>query len=216
MKLTPPSRAASTLTLGMVTLLATTIFAQQLSTKASDDGKTAKLVADMISQYHIKQSEINDNISSHLLDTYLKQLDPQRLYFTQDDVDSLDRFRNQLDDMIKAGNVEFATIAYDLYLKRLDERIQTAQRWIDAEHDFTVDESMSVDFDKMPWAKNAQEIDERWLETSMLYHVGQLLQAAGRLPQAIAHFAQAVDLAENIGHPKLEDYRAALDKARQA
>lgn len=162
MKFTPPSRAASSLALAMVLLLATTIFAQQLSTKAPEDGKTARLVADMISQYHIKQAPIDDQISSKLLDAYLKQLDPQKLYLTQDDVDSLNDFRTQLDDLIKAGNVEFATTTYDMYLKRLDERIAVAQQLIDADHDFTVDETMTVDPDKTPWAKSKKELDERW------------------------------------------------------
>lgn len=162
MKFTPPSRAASAVALSMVLLLATTIFAQQFSTKATEEGKTAKLVAEMVGQYHIKQAAIDDAISSKLLDAFLKQIDPQKLYFTQDDIDGFAEYRTKLDDLIKAGNVEFAYTTYDLYLKRLDERIALAHQFIDAEHDFTVDESMSVDFDKMPWAKSNKEITDRW------------------------------------------------------
>ena len=74
----------------MMLLLATTIFAQQLSTRETEDGKTARLVSDMILDQHVKRAPLDDDVSSKLLDTFLKQLDPQKLYFTQADVDSFD------------------------------------------------------------------------------------------------------------------------------
>ena len=33
---------------------------------------------------------------------------------------------------------------------------------IDAEHDFTVDESMSIDAKDLPYAQTTAELDERW------------------------------------------------------
>ncbi len=162
MKVPMPSRAASSLALVMVTLLATTIFAQQLSTKGTEDGKTARLVAEMITQAHIKQAPIDDAVASKLVDAFLKQLDPQKLYFTQADVDSFAKYRTQLDDLIKAGDVSFAFTTYDLYFKRLDERIALAHRWIDAEHDFTENESLTLDAEKTPWAGSEEEMQDRW------------------------------------------------------
>ncbi len=162
MQLTPQSRATSVLTVGLLALVATTIFAQQLSSAAPADQDTAKLVAGMISKYHISQKPLDDKISAMLLQRFVKELDPQKLYFLQSDVDELGKYRDHLDDLLKQGRVDFGYEVFALYLKRLDERLAVAHKLIDAPHDFALDESMVVDGDKMPWAADLKEINERW------------------------------------------------------
>ncbi|MGE3316112.1 MAG: carboxy terminal-processing peptidase [Planctomycetaceae bacterium] len=162
MKLLAPSRAASSLTLGMVLLVATTMFAQQLSETKSGDGKTAQTVAEMISRFHISQKPIDDQISTQLFDRYLEQLDGRKLYFTQADIDGLSGYRTQLDDLLKGGDISFAYRAFDIYTARAAERISMAQKFIDAEHDFSLNEELEVDAEKLPWAATEKEVSERW------------------------------------------------------
>ncbi len=162
MKLTAPSRAASTLALIMVLLVATTIFAQQLSEQRSSDGTTAKLVTEYISRYHISQKPVDDAISAQLFKRYLEQLDPRKLYFTDADIQRLGGYRENLDDQLKAGDVSFANVAFDLYLERLAQRVKLAHELIDAKQDFTVDEGLDVEADKIDWAKSEEEINDRW------------------------------------------------------
>lgn len=163
MRISPPSRAACTLSVVIVLLVASTIGAQQLSGQANNsDQTTAKLVAEMISKYHISQKHIDDRISQLLLKRLLKDLDPQKLYFLQSDIDVFSKYRDQLDDMIAIGNVDFARQVFDVYLRRLDERMAVAHSLIDAAHDFTVDEYLTVDGDQIAWAADKQELDDRW------------------------------------------------------
>lgn len=157
-----PSRAAVTLTIGMVLLLATTIFAQQLSGTRSEDSTTAKLVCEMVQRHHISDHRINDDTSKMLLERFLDELDHQKLYFMHSDVEELRKYERELDDLLKVGNVDFAYATYDVYQRRLDERIKLAQQLIDAEHDFTIDEQMIFDPDELNWAKTEAEIHERW------------------------------------------------------
>lgn len=163
MRFSPPTRAASVLTGVVVLLVASTIGAQQLANPAGTlDSTTAKLVAEMVSKYHISQSQIDDKISQKLVKRLLKELDPQKQYFLQSDIAEFERYNTHLDDLIKQGNVDFARLVFDRYKQRLDERMTVAHKLIDAPHDFTLDESMSVDGDKLPWATTAAELDERW------------------------------------------------------
>lgn len=163
MKLKAPSAAASTLTVLMAALVATTMFAQQLSTASADDQSTTRLVAQMVQQYHISQDEIDDTISAKLLDKYIRTLDPQKLYFFESDVEFYSkRYRTKLDDALKQGQVDFAYGVFEQFRKRLDEQMELAHKWIDAEHDFTVDEEMMSDADDMTWVKTRAEMDDRW------------------------------------------------------
>jgi carboxyl-terminal processing protease len=155
-------RAIGTLAIGLTVLIATTIFAQQFSSNAPADQETARLVASMISKYHISQKPLDDRISAMLLNRFLKELDPQKMYFLKSDVDELAKYRDHLDDLIKRGNVDFAYEVFDLYLKRLDERLAVAKKLVESQHDFSIDESMAIDGDDLAWAADVKEANERW------------------------------------------------------
>lgn len=163
MKLNPPSKAASALSLCMILLLGTAIFAQQASTPDStNDAVTAKRVCAMVSRFHISGKPIDDAVSQKLMKRFVKQLDPQKLYFYKSDIDNLEREKNQLDDKLAVGDVNFAYNSFDLYLKRLQERMEYAQQLVDVNHDFTVDESIVVDSKELDFAKDQSELNERW------------------------------------------------------
>jgi len=155
-----PSRAASTLSMAMVFLVATTLLAEHLS--APQQANVAKLVCEMIESTHIGQKPIDDAISGKLVDEFIKTLDPQKLYFLQADIDRFNKFRTELDDLIKAGNLDFATSVFDSYLTRLGERIEVAHKLIDQPQDFTIKEFIDIDAKDLPWSKTPEELSERW------------------------------------------------------
>jgi carboxyl-terminal processing protease len=156
------SRATTALTAVMVALVASTIFAYQAAEPRSGDAKTAMLVCKMIEQGHISHVKINDDISVKLFNRYIDMLDARKLYFTQADVDNLGQDRNRLGELMKAGNVDFAYKAWDLFIERMKERTKLADELIDSKQDYTIDEGMVIDAEKLPWAKSDAEIRERW------------------------------------------------------
>lgn len=160
MTLRTPSRASCTLSLVVVLLVATTLLAEHLT--ASQQSTVAKQVCEMIESTHISQKPIDDTISAKLVDEFVKTLDPQKLYFLQGDIDRFNKFRNDLDDLVKAGNLDFATSVFDTYLQRLNERIAIAQKLIDAKQDFSIKEYMEIDAKEIPWSKSPEELTERW------------------------------------------------------
>ena len=162
MKFTPFLRARAALTVGLMVLVGTTIFAQQLSSAAPAEQETAKLVSNMIKKYHISQKPLDDRISAMLLQRFVKELDPQKFYFLQGDIDDLAKYRDHLDDLLKMGDVKFAHELFLLYVKRLDERIVTAHKFIDTPQDFTNDENLDIDGEKLSWSIDLKEVNERW------------------------------------------------------
>ena len=49
-----------------------------------------------------------------------------------------------------------------LMLQRFDRQIEVAKKQIVANHDFTVDESIEIDAEKIPYAKSQDELNDRW------------------------------------------------------
>ena len=162
MKIKAPTYTAGFLTLAMGAFAALGFIAHAYSGPPDGDAETTKLVAGMITRYHISQKTINDEVSEQLLDRFIEQLDPQKLYFLQADIDEFNKQKTKLDDQILEGDVKFAYDVYDRYDAVMKERMKLAHRLIDAEHDFTRDEAMVTDADQLAWAKTEEEIEGRW------------------------------------------------------
>ena len=162
MKLTRPSRAASTMVLGVFLLVATTIFAQQLTRPSEEAAHTARVICTMVNKYHINHGEVDDSIAPKLFDRFVDLLDPQKLYFVASDLEEFEADRMKLDDQLKKGDVTFAYNVFNRYSDRVKERVDHAQRLVDLPHDFTVDEEMATNGEDLAWAKNQDEINERW------------------------------------------------------
>lgn len=163
MRFRNPTRVAALLTTGMLVMIACALGAQQLRGGAqTKEGRTAAIVTQMITKSHINHAPIDDEVSKKFLERYLKALDPQKLYFTKDDVVRLRQSETELDDQVKSGNVDFAFDTFKLYQKRMKDRLAKIGKVIDAEHDFTVDEEILVDADDRGWATSEAEMTERW------------------------------------------------------
>jgi carboxyl-terminal processing protease len=163
MKLQTPSKAACTLGTAAFLLVGTTLLAQQLGNLGdAKQGKVPQAVVEMIEAQHILQKDVDDAVSAQLVDEFIKLLDPQKLYFLQADIADFKVYQHDLDDYLKSGNVEFALKVYEVFQARLKQRMDKVNQLIDEEHDFTVDESMTIDAKDMPYASSTAELDERW------------------------------------------------------
>ncbi|RMG38659.1 MAG: PDZ domain-containing protein [Planctomycetota bacterium] len=155
-------RATRSLTLSVFVLVATTIFAAQLAKPDTEIEKTTRLVCEMIERYHISRRPIDDDVSRHLWERFFKALDPQKLYFTKQDLDEFRSLRDKLDDQLHEGDVSFCFAVYERFLQRTRQRLQLAEKLVDADHDFTQDEEMVIDRESLSWPADESEAAERW------------------------------------------------------
>lgn len=128
----------------------------------ADDGRTAQMVAAMVSSRHINHPQIDDALSEKLFNSYIEVWDPQKLYFLQSDIDAFIPAKLKLDDQILKGVVQFAAVVFERFRERMTARAATIEGIVDMEHDFTVDEQITRDADELPWATSQSELDERW------------------------------------------------------
>lgn len=205
------SRALSRLTLALLLFVATTLVAQQLKPEKADSD-IARLVVQMIEREHMSRHRIDDEVSAKLVDKYIKEFDPQKLYFLQADVDGLARWKTELDDQLKVGNLDFAFDTFNLYLKRLDERIDYAQTLIDQPHDFAIEEEIVIDAKNLPYAASVEELNDRWRKRIKY----ELLQLKLEAEQKAEKTAESKTPSDGTPADKPEDAQAvATEKAQE-
>lgn len=128
-------------------------------------GETAASLLEQLQTKHYSSVEIDDNFSSIVFDSYLDALDGSKLYLLKEDVDQISAYRYTLDDGLKSGSVEAGFNIYNVYYKRILERMIYAVDRVEnhiPEMDFTLDESIQIDREDAPFATSLEELDEIW------------------------------------------------------
>ncbi len=142
-----------------------------------------QVVAQLLLRQHYAKPVLDDKQSALIFDQYLQDLDGNRSYFVQADIDAFTADRLKLDDDIRAGDVKPAFDIYNVFQKRVDQRIQYAIKFLDKQPDLTVKESFVFDRSKAPWAKDSTELDDIWRRRVKNDVIGLLL-AGKTWPQA--------------------------------
>jgi hypothetical protein len=83
----------------------------------------ARRVADIVSHEHYRRAPLDDHLSSLILDRYLDAIDGARSYFFASDIAEFEKYRYELDDAIKTGDVEPAFAIFRRYQQRSRERM---------------------------------------------------------------------------------------------
>jgi len=121
-----------------------------------------QLLTSIISRYHYKEFEINDSLSKVIFDKYLNSLDYGKNYFLASDIESFKPYQYKLDENLLNGDVQFYYDVFNLYLKRLNERLIFIDKLLDTEFDYSIDEDYAFNRDSVDWAKDENELNELW------------------------------------------------------
>jgi carboxyl-terminal processing protease len=116
----------------------------------------------VLARYHYKAMPLDDAMSAKIYDNYFKTLDSEKLYFTQADVDQFAPARTRFDDAINNEDLTLPFQIYNMYQQRFNERMAYAREVLKGKFDFTADETLQIDREKAPWAKNEDEARDLW------------------------------------------------------
>jgi carboxyl-terminal processing protease len=129
----------------------------------SDSEQICVSVGRLLEEGHYTHQQLNDEMSRKVLRTYLELLDFSHLFFTQQDIDSLTaRYGTALDDDILLGNLKPAYEVYNVYTKRVDDRVAKVKELLKQPIDFKNDGSIELSRQKAPWPKDEAEADQIW------------------------------------------------------
>lgn len=146
-------------------LISHTAFAVSTSLAAEPIHKnTLHEITESLNLRHYKDLMLDDDLSSQILDQYLKDLDPARSYFLSSDVAEFNQYRFSLDDQIQEGDLETAYSIFNRFHERLEERINYSINLLesDKEFDFSLPESLDTDREDAPWMTSEEEMNDLW------------------------------------------------------
>jgi len=124
--------------------------------------RIGELVAQFIQKSHYNQVAVDDELSSRVLDFYVENLDRNRMYLLADDVEYFERYRYQLDDIVKSKPLDPVYEMFEVYQTRVRERLNFALAQLAVQPDFSSDAEYQFDRTKEPWAADSKILDMIW------------------------------------------------------
>ena len=124
--------------------------------------QAAKLSAEILTRNHYKKVPLDDALSVKIFDRYLKEIDGEKMFFTQLDVDGFVSARTRLDDAIYHENLQVPFAIFNLYENRVFDRLAYSSELLKKGFDFNDKESYQIDRDKAARPASMTELRDLW------------------------------------------------------
>jgi len=139
---------------------------KQLEPMEEHSRTTAEIIS-RLAQQHFQRTQVrlDNDLSSIVYDRYLKELDANRSYFLQSDINDFEQYRYRLDDAFRARRVDPGFIIFNRYQQRVTERLQYLKKTIDqgvSKLNFKTSDTIHIDRENHAWPQSKKELDTLW------------------------------------------------------
>jgi len=119
-------------------------------------------VTDMLEVAHFNPKKVDDEFSKNIFKKYLEALDPDKSIFLTSDIQSLKNFETSIDDEMHGAKIQFFHAVDAIYIKRVNELNAFYPTLLATPYQFTTDETIVLDPEKLEYPKSEQARKESW------------------------------------------------------
>ena len=123
----------------------------------------AKILCEYMPEVHVLHKTFDSTMSAVVWTNYLNSLDYERVYFLKSDIAEFEKWRDNLPELMKRGDVSFAKQVFSVFMARVQGRMQFVERNITNQFDYATDKTYCLKRDEMPWPADQAEQDDLWL-----------------------------------------------------
>ncbi|MEI3854715.1 carboxy terminal-processing peptidase [Ensifer sp. CCNWLY38] len=124
--------------------------------------QAAQLSAKFLTRFSYKPVQLDDDLSAKIMDRFIKSLDPDRVLFLQADIDGFMSDRSEIDDAIRRKNLKIPFEIFNVYGKRVVDRMSYARDLLKQDFDFSTREDYPVLRENAPWPQSEAESNDLW------------------------------------------------------
>ena len=127
-----------------------------------EDAYLTRLVAAISERAHYSQLTINNESSIRILNEYIDTLDRNKMYFSQSDIIYFQRYKYQLDDSLRDGELRPIFDIFSTYRLRVQQRLDHSLQVIDSIDSFDSNEEYQFKNTKNKWKYDESAINSEW------------------------------------------------------
>lgn len=125
------------------------------------------IVQHVLNNAHFSPVQMDDAFSKKVYSSYLKNLDGQRRYFLQSDIDEFKKYETRLDDDLKSGDLSFFNLSYERLKQRMKEAENLTKVIFAKPIELNSNESINTDYEHLSYVKNKAEMQKRWKQIAI-------------------------------------------------
>ena len=149
-----------------VFLLTANVSAKTSSPKINPDPEKDKVLIyvlkNILTRGHFVVKDMNDDFSEHVFNDFIDGLDPSKRYFTQKDLKEFSKFKYQIDNQLLNDDLSFYNLVYGRFTDKIKNAKSFYAELLKQPFNFNKEESIDIDYDKVPFAKNESELMDYW------------------------------------------------------
>lgn len=130
--------------------------------ESKKDKVIVNLVYNVLNTSHFAPQEINDDFSAKVYDHFIESLDYSKRFLMASDIEQLEKYKYQLDNEFKNSELNFFNEAFSIYEMRFENAKSYFETILAEPFDFTVNETVETDEEKLEFVKNEEELKDRW------------------------------------------------------
>ncbi|MEN5351399.1 carboxy terminal-processing peptidase [Luteimonas sp. TWI165] len=151
-----------------------------------DQVAASKLVYGLLSdsRYAYRPRPLDAGMSSEIFDRYFENLDPGKVFFTQQDITRFEALRPKMGAAVRDGDIAPALEIFALFKTRVAERTAQARNLLSQDiFDFSGNDRWEYDRKDAAWAADGAELDTLWRQS--VRNDWLRLKLAGKQPDEI-------------------------------
>ena len=111
---------------------------------------------------HFSHKKIDADLSRAAFGLYLKHLDGQKRFLLSEDVEKLNVDSDMISNEFNAGRIEMPDKAAGILARRVPQVQQIVREILSQDFDFSKEESIETDTEKLGYCSTLEELRERW------------------------------------------------------
>ncbi|MFK8101282.1 MAG: carboxy terminal-processing peptidase [Saprospiraceae bacterium] len=123
---------------------------------------------------HLQVRSFDDQLSEEMYALYLAEIDPAKLWLTQEDLKQLVSFEKEIAKELAAGQYDFFAATQQRLLAAQTKVKNICQKLFQEGFDFTIEENFTTNPSQRAWSENEVALTERWRK-KIKYDLLQLL-----------------------------------------
>ena len=135
------------------------------SFKNTDPEKDKILVyvlKNILTRGHFVVKDMNDDFSEQVYTSFIEGLDPSKRYFTQKDLKEFSKFKYEIDNQLLEDDVSFYNTVYANFTEKIKNAKSYYAELLSQPFRFNKNETIDIDYDKVPFAKNENQLIDYW------------------------------------------------------
>ena len=120
------------------------------------------VLKNILTRGHFVVKGMNDDFSEQVYTSFIEGLDPSKRYFTQKDLKEFSKFKYEIDNQLLEDDVSFYNIVYANFTKKIKNAKSYYAELLAQPFRFNKNETIDIDYDKVPFAKNEIQLIDYW------------------------------------------------------